>query len=114
VPTEPAATATAEPTPIPEANVVIGSVNRTAGWVDLRNEGGAPQYLAGWALAWEKSNQRCELRGVLKSRQTKRVWTAATDIEQGGINCGFDAPAWTEGVEPVLLYNAYGKEVDRR
>ncbi len=114
VPTAGAIPSTAEPTPTPEALVVIASVNRTAGWVDLKNEGGAAQYLPGWALAWEKANQRCDLGGVLRSRQTIRVWTAAEDIDQGGINCGFDAPAWTEGVEPVLLFNAYGKEVDRR
>jgi hypothetical protein len=94
--------------------VVIGSINRTAGWVDLKNEGGATQYLAGWALVWEKTNQRCDLGGVLRSWKAVRVWTAAADISQGGINCGFDAPAWSGGNEPVVLYNAHGQEVDRR
>jgi hypothetical protein len=114
VPTATAIPPTAQPAETPVARMVIASVNRTTGWVEVKNEGSAPRYLAGWALVWEQANRRCALGGVLQSRQTIRVWAEAKDVSQGGINCGFDAPAWDNGSDPVVLYNRFGQEVDRK
>ena len=102
------------PTPAP-AKVVITAVNKEAEYVDIKNVGGQPQDLAGWALVSERGNQACTLGGVLGPGQTLRIWALAKDAGRGGFNCGFGKNIWNNSEhDPAVLYNAQGMEIDRK
>ena len=108
-------------TPVPpepppsEARVVIVAVNKQDEYVDIQNVGGAPQDLTGWLLLSEKGEQKCPLGGVIQPGETLRIWAMAEDADKGGYNCGFDGPIWNnDEPDPAVLYDATGREVDRK
>ena len=103
------------PPPAAEANVIIVNVNKSAEYVDIRNDGGTAQDLSGWRLVSERGNQECSLGGVIGPGETLRIWALAEDVGQGGYNCGFGGPIWNNSKsDPAVLYNAAGQEVSRR
>jgi hypothetical protein len=103
------------PPPPAEAQLVIITVNKEAEYVDIQNAGGAPQDLAGWRLLSEKGNQDCALAGVIQPGEILRIWATSEDADKGGYNCGFDSPVWNnKESDPAVLFDATGREVDRR
>jgi hypothetical protein len=98
-----------------EAQVVIVAVDKRAEYVDIQNIGGAPQDLTGWLLLSERGEQRCPLGGIIQPGETLRIWAMSEDANQGGFNCGFDANIWNNSKsDPAVLYDATGREVDRK
>lgn len=90
------------------------AVNKVAEYVDIRNTGTQAQDLGGWRLVSERGNQSCTLGGILEPNQTLRIWALASDIGQGGYNCGFGGPIWNNSEpDPAVLYDANGNEVHR-
>ncbi|MFB0535381.1 MAG: lamin tail domain-containing protein, partial [Anaerolineae bacterium] len=84
-------------------------------YVDIQNTGGAPQDLTGWHLLSEKGPQDCPLGGTIQPGETLRVWAMTEDADKGGYNCGFDTNIWNnDEVDPAVLYDATGREVDRK
>jgi hypothetical protein len=95
--------------------VVIVAVDKRAEYVDIQNIGGAPQDLTGWLLVSEKGDQKCPLGGVIQAGETLRIWAMAEDADKGGFNCGFDTNIWNNSEsDPAVLYDAAGREVDRK
>lgn len=107
------ATATPRPTTAPSAaNVVIIKVDKRAEYVDIKNNGGTAQNLAGWVLVSEKGNQRCTLGGILEPGQTLRIYAMTGE---GGYNCGFSTNIWNNSEpDPAVLLDAQGVEVSRK
>jgi hypothetical protein len=92
--------------------VVIVTVNKQAEYVDIRNDGGAAQDLAGWHLLSERGSQDCPLGGVIQPGETLRIWAMAGE---GGFSCRFDTNIWNNSEsDPAVLYDATGREVDRK
>jgi hypothetical protein len=114
----PLPTATPEPTPPPSpagAQVIILTVDKGSEFVDIQNVGGQAQDLAGWHLLSEKGNQDCPLGGVIQPGDVLRIWAKASDAGQGGFNCGFGSNIWNNSEsDPAVLYDATGREVDRK
>lgn len=110
-----APTQTLTPAPPAPARLVIIAVNKREEWVDIRNEGGQPQDLAGWVLLSEKGSQSCPLAGSIAPGATLRVWAQSSDAPNGGYNCGFGTTIWNnEDPDPAVLLDAQGREVSRR
>ena len=107
------ATATPQPTTAPSAaSVVIIKVDKRAEYVDIKNNGGIAQNLAGWVLVSEKGNQRCTLGGILEPGQTLRIYAMTGE---GGYNCGFSTNIWNnDEPDPAVLLDARGVEVSRK
>jgi hypothetical protein len=83
--------------------------------VDIQNVGGQAQDLAGWHLLSEKGSQDCPLGGVIQPGEVLRIWAKASDAGQGGFNCGFGSNIWNNSEsDPAVLYDATGREVDRK
>ncbi|MEW6083664.1 MAG: lamin tail domain-containing protein [Chloroflexota bacterium] len=94
------------------SGVIIINVNKRDEYVDLRNDGTAPQDLRGWILVSERGNQRCLLSGIIQPGEVLRVW-AGTTLEPG-FKCGFDQNIWNNSEsDPATLYNEKGEEVSR-
>jgi len=93
-------------------HVVIAAVNKELEYVDIQNAGGSPVDLSGWKLVSEVGNQSCLLKGILQSQEVLRIW-AGRD-HPVGLNCGFYKKIWSdEQIDPAVLYNAKGDEVNR-
>lgn len=46
---------------------------------------------------------------------TLRIWAMTEDADQGVFNCGFGANIWNnDDPDPAVLYDATGREVDRK
>ena len=104
-----------EPPPPGEAQVVIVAVDKRAEYVDIQNIGGAPQDLTGWHLLSERGSQDCPLSGVIQPGEVLRIWAMSEDADKGGFNCGFDTNIWNNSKsDPAVLYDATGREVDRK
>jgi hypothetical protein len=109
-----APTDTPEPQPA-EARLVIARVEKQMEFVDIQNIGGAPQDLTGWLLRSEKGSQDCPLGGTIQPGETLSVWAQTKDGDKGGFNCGFDGPIWNnDESDPAVLFDAAGREVDRK
>ena len=51
---------------------------------------------------------------MIGAGQTLRIWALADDKAQGAYNCGYGSPIWNNSkVDPALLYDPSGQEVDR-
>lgn len=110
----PGAQSTAPPVPA-DSGVRIIEVDKRAEFVDIRNDAEHPQNLDGWVLVSVRGGQACPLRGVLAPGETLRIWALVEDVEQGGYNCGFGSPIWSNSQsDPAELRDAAGRLVDRK
>ena len=91
--------------------VLITAVNKELEFVDIQNAGFPTVNLNGWVLVSETGDQRCQLRGILQTKQVLRIWAGTGQV---GISCGFRHVIWLdEEPDPAVLYNAKGEEVSR-
>ncbi|MDX1523725.1 MAG: lamin tail domain-containing protein, partial [Anaerolineae bacterium] len=96
-------------------DLVIIAVDKRREYVDIENTGSEPVALNGWTLVSERGGQRCELGGDIGPGATVRVWALAEDAGQGGYNCGFTNPIWSnDEPDPAVLYDRVGAEVSRK
>jgi hypothetical protein len=94
-------TVTQPPPPAAGALVIIG-VNKRDEYVDIRNDGGEIS-LNGWMLRSEKGSQDCYLSGVIGAGQVLRIWAMASDVSNGGFNCGFGSNIWNNSEPDAAL-----------
>ena len=105
-----AATATPRPG---DPQVIITEVNKREEYVVIQNVGASDVDLAGWKLVSERGNQECNLMGVIGVGDTWRIWSGSA--QGGGFGCGYDKPIWNNSeIDPAVLYNAQGIEVNRK
>jgi endonuclease YncB( thermonuclease family) len=112
----PAATPPVGPQPTAAAGILaIVLVDKVAEYVVIRNESAEPVNLAGWVLRSERGMQDCYLAGVIGAGEVWRIWAMAVDAPQGGYNCGFSGPIWSNNEpDPAVLIDPTGVEVARR
>lgn len=91
--------------------VRIIEVNKQAEYVIIRNDSNAPIDLKGWKMVSEKGSQVCDLGGSLPPGTTLQIWSQVGP----GFSCYFPGPIWSNSaVDPAVLYNPQGQEIDRR
>lgn len=91
--------------------MVISGMDKQLEYVDIQNVSHANVIINGWTLVSEVGNQICPLKGTLKPKQVLRIWAATGQV---GISCGFHNPIWLDQeLDPAVLYNANGEEMDR-
>ena len=103
--------------PLPVGNGVLEiiGVNKSAEYVDIRNNDVGPVDLAGWTLRSERGSQDCSLGGVIQPGEVLRIWAMAESAGQGGFNCGFGSNIWNNNEsDPAVLINPSGQEVSRK
>lgn len=92
--------------------IVIISVNKSAEYVDIKNNGTTPQNLSGWRLVSEVGNQSCTLSGTIEPSDILRIFAQTSTAP--GFNCGYSKNIWNNSKsDPAVLYNSQGKEVSR-
>ena len=91
--------------------IIIAGVDKKLEYVDIQNVGHGLMDLSGWVLTSERGNQSCRLNGILQTNEVLRVWTHIGPV---GYNCGFLRDIWNDNeLDPAVLYNRDGQEVDR-
>lgn len=91
--------------------VRITAVNKQAEYVIIHNDSNAPIDLKGWKLVSEKGTQVCDLGGSLPPGSDLQIWSQVGP----GFSCYFPGPIWSNSaVDPAVLYNPQGQEIDRR
>ena len=95
-----------------DKQIVIIAVNKSAEYVDIKNNGATPQDLSGWSLLSEKGNQSCPLSGIIQPGNVLRIFAmTSTDL---GFNCGYGNNIWNNSEsDPAVLYNSEYQEVSR-
>ena len=98
--------------PVTGGQVVIIFVNKSAEFVDIKNNSASAQDLNGWRLVSETGNQSCTLAGTIEPGAVLRIFAQASG--DPGYNCGFRGNIWNNSKsDPAVLYDAQGKEVSR-
>lgn len=89
----------------------IVEVNKQAEYVIIRNDSNSLIDLKGWKLVSEKGSQVCDLGGSLQPGTSLQIWSQVGV----GFSCYFPGPIWSNSaLDPAVLYNPQGQEIDRR
>lgn len=92
--------------------VAIITVNKSAEFVDIVNNGALPQDLSGWTLVSVTGNQSCLLSGTIQPNEVLRIFAQVSS--DPGFYCGFGANIWNNSKsDPAVLYNSQGVQVSQ-
>lgn len=98
--------------PAGSVSLSIVSVNKEAEYVIIHNDGSTAVDLTGWLLVSEKGPQNCPLGGIIQAGADLKIY-AMTGPD--GFNCNFDKNIWNNSeVDPAVLYDPQGNEIDRK
>lgn len=93
-------------------SISIVTVNKSAEYVIIHNDGSTAVDLTGWRLLSEKGPQDCALGGIIEAGADLTIFAMTGD---GGYNCGFGSNIWNNSSpDPAVLYDPQGNEIDRK
>lgn len=107
---EPAAeTVTPEPTAtlsdavLPESTILIVGLNKLDDYMEIANIGEQAHDLTGWTVRSGVDERACLLSGPIEAGTVVQVWSLASAVGQGGLNCGFQSELWPDDQPAVVI-----------